>query len=465
MTWRAAAGEVDVPERTLRDWRRRPPEVLRRGRPVLGVPLALRNEIIRFLHQVSGPNVGMPALRALFPTVPRSVLEDLLRRYRRVWRRRYRRTGFRLEWHQPGRVWAMDHSRASQLIDGQYRQIFAVRDLASREQLAWQPVRSTGLDEVLPILQALFESHGRPLVLKSDNGSAFRAEATSEWLLADSVVQLFSPAGYPQYNGQLERSNAVNKTYTHHRAVAEGHPHRWTADDLDYARGLTNTISRPWGHTQPTPDEAWQARMAISDEERNRFAAELAAQRARLVAQRDWSTEPTAEEEDDLQRCVIAAALEACGYLTKQEVRRAPRARKRQRRESLERSLRQFRQQGGATKDAEMFQDTIAALRLSNVAAATPISTPTAPSAVAAPDSAFAFLAGALPHAEPKPQALLLDRPAPDDTMQTALVPSDSSLDTGPPDAIAHRERPTSIWWRRPITLLLTLAKAAKISH
>ena len=79
--------------------------------PTLAACAAVRNEVIRFLHHVSGPAVGMPALRALFPAVPPSVLEDLLKRYRRVWRRRYRRTGYRLQWHQPGRVWAMDRSR------------------------------------------------------------------------------------------------------------------------------------------------------------------------------------------------------------------------------------------------------------------------------------------------------------------------------------------------------------------
>jgi hypothetical protein len=192
-----------------------------------------------------------------------------------------------------------------------------------------------------------FETHGRPLVLKSDNGSAFRAEATTEWLLADSVVQLFSPAGYPQYNGQLERSNAVNKTYTHQRAAAEGHPHRWTEEDLEYARTLTNTISRPWGHEGPTPDEAWQARAAVTDEERAEFAAEVAGQHARLVTERAQATAPTAEEADDLQRRAVAGALEACGYLTREEVRRAPRTR--QQRDSLERRLRQFREQGAKT--------------------------------------------------------------------------------------------------------------------
>ncbi len=99
----------------------------------------------------------------------------------------------------------------------------------------------------MPLLQWLFAEHGPPLVLKSDNGSAFIAHLMRDAMLEAVVAQLFSPPKHPEYNGTLERSNGTLKTYTHQHAIQEGHPFRWTSEDLEHARQLANTISRPWG--------------------------------------------------------------------------------------------------------------------------------------------------------------------------------------------------------------------------
>jgi hypothetical protein len=50
-------------------------------------------------------------------------------------------------------------------------------------QLAWEPVATSTTAAVLPVLERLFTIAGAPLVLKSDNGSAFRAERL-KWLWA-----------------------------------------------------------------------------------------------------------------------------------------------------------------------------------------------------------------------------------------------------------------------------------------
>lgn len=91
------------------------------------------------------------------------------------------------------RVWAMDHSEATQLIDGQYDQIFAVRDLASHRQLVWCGVPSTGVAEAAAILERLFAAHGAPLVMKCDQGSAFTGAVTRQLLARYGVTPLFSP--------------------------------------------------------------------------------------------------------------------------------------------------------------------------------------------------------------------------------------------------------------------------------
>lgn len=323
-----------------------PEGVKPRGRPPATLELPERRQILRFLHEVTGPAVGLPTLRALFPRIRRAILAELLRRYRRVWRRRLRRSGFQLTWQRPGSAWAMDHSQATQLIDGQYDQIFAVRDLASHRQLAWCAVHSTGADEACRILQSLLETHGAPLILKSDQGSAFVAAAMRQLLQRWQVTPLFSPKRRPQYNGALERANSTHKTYTHQQAVSHGHPSFWTSADLEAARQLSNQITRPWGHQGPSPDEAWNARQAVTAAEREAFTEQLASQEpAARVEQGAVPIGPLlAPQQDRVQRRAISDALESLGYFTKREVRRTSRPRRRRATLQLQRELREQRE-------------------------------------------------------------------------------------------------------------------------
>lgn len=345
-----AAASLGISPRTLRHWKHRHAkgrlfDVCFRGRPPTACSAETRNEVIRFLHRVTGPAVGLPALRALFPKIPRVILEELLCRYRRVWRRRYRVTGFQLTWHQAGAVWAMDFSDAIHPIDGIDPYIFAVRDLASHQQLAWLPVADEKAETILPILRDLFLEHGPPLVLKSDNGSAFIAEATQSAMFEAVVAQLFSPPRRPQYNGALERSNSTHKTYTQQRAAVEGHPYRWIAEDLEHARQLANTISRPWGHKGPTPDEAWQQRSPITHDERQQFQQALA--KARIEAANDLGLDLAASlsisDRARFDRLALSRALQELDYLTKKRVHRPPKKAKRLSREELARRARKHR--------------------------------------------------------------------------------------------------------------------------
>ena len=191
-----AAEHLGVCPRTVRSWQQQDGDTPR-GRPPQGCSPAARNEVIHFLRDVSGPAVGLAALRALFDGVARCVLADLLRRYRCVWRYRYRQHGFRLDWRRAGAVWAMDFSEACRPIDGVYDYLFAVRDLASHRQLAWLPVSSQSAAATSYALTELFRIFGPPLVIKNDNGAAFIAEQCQATLAAHEVLPLFSPPRCP----------------------------------------------------------------------------------------------------------------------------------------------------------------------------------------------------------------------------------------------------------------------------
>ena len=112
-----------------------------RGRSCHRGDVQARNAAIH-LMTVLGPRTGLATLRAACPTLARGELQNLQRRFRRLWRRNHRRLLRVLHWHRPGTVWAMDHTDPPGPIDGRWPHILAVRDLASRMQLGWLPVAS-----------------------------------------------------------------------------------------------------------------------------------------------------------------------------------------------------------------------------------------------------------------------------------------------------------------------------------
>ena len=222
LTHHEAADRLGVARSTLAHWERQWCKdhlaVQPRGRSCHRGDHQTRNAAIR-LMTILGPRTGLPTLQAIFPELARGEIQNLQRRFRRLWRRNHRRLLRVLHWHCPGTVWAMDHTEPPQVIDGRWRHILAVRNMASRMQLGWLPVESEGAQETCHALEDLFRRHGPPLVLKSDNGSAFIDDDTQRLLARWDVFPLFSPPRTPQYNGSCEAGNGAMKTRTEHQAI------------------------------------------------------------------------------------------------------------------------------------------------------------------------------------------------------------------------------------------------------
>src|SRR5262249_25535328 len=155
-------------------------------------PLQQRQRVLELLTWV-GPGLGLPSLRACFPHLSRAELADLLARYRRLWRQQHGELLWRLHWTTPGTVWAVDFAEGPAPVEARPPCLRAVRDLASGQQLLWQPMVAATAVEVTGVLTSLFVRHGPPLVLKSDNGSAFGAGVVQELLAGVGVIPLFSP--------------------------------------------------------------------------------------------------------------------------------------------------------------------------------------------------------------------------------------------------------------------------------
>jgi Spy/CpxP family protein refolding chaperone len=316
-----AARRLGIAPRTLRHWQQRSREgqlkPYPRGRPARRSPRWLRNQVVQLLC-LTGPSVGTPTLEATFSTMPRSELKDILRRFRRVWQYQNQRLIHRLRWHHPGTVWAVDHVQPDQPIDGVYPYALSVRDLASHYQLAWQPVPDVGAETTIAVLASLFWKHGPPLVLKSDNGSAFIARDTGQLLATWGILHLRNPRMTPQYNGSCEAANGSQKKVTEDQAALAAHPGRWTSYDLQQARMIRNRLGRPWGHRGPTPEQVWQSRLPITSTQRSQLNTAVQRYRQEERTRRGIPDEAALGDaaQASVDRVAISRALKKHGYLS-----------------------------------------------------------------------------------------------------------------------------------------------------
>lgn len=282
---------LGVSERTVRRWRKddcaSPPTPLGR-RPVWALRED-RNQVYRFLRE-RGAGTPLAAVRAAFPHLARADLRELLSRYRRLQRRKAQRYQSRLEWRQPGTVWAADFKERREPIEGRYRWILSIKDLASRCQLVWQPLVDASAEVVRAAYARLFAEQGPPLVLKSDNGSPFRAEEVKQLLAEHEVVPLFNPVRHPQYNGGVERANGQLAGYQEALAEFHGRLGMPTCEDADSARRVANESALPDGWQGLTAGELWEQREPIRIAQRAAFLATVAAGRAQVRAQ--WNFAP-----------------------------------------------------------------------------------------------------------------------------------------------------------------------------
>jgi len=317
-TRRQAASCLDLSPHTLRSWKRRDPgnAPLPRGRPCSFSPPERRREVAEVLREL-GPHAGLPRLRRSFPDVARGELAELQAIERR--RRRERRAvhARQLRWQRAGAVWAMDYAEPPTPIDGVYRALFSVRDLASGKQLAWLPVPEATAEHAAAALESLSLQHGPPLVLKCDNGSPFIAERTQNLLAAWGVVVLFSPPYTPRYNGACEAGIGGLKARTHHLAARRGRPGRWSTEDVEAARRLADEVQYPRRLRGRTADEVWQQRAPLTDEERRRFRDAVDDRRQAIRNQRGIPLHEVLDRarQASLDRRAVRRTLVALGYL------------------------------------------------------------------------------------------------------------------------------------------------------
>ena len=106
----------------------------------------------------------------------------------------------------PNDVWSYDFVEGRTASGGQIR-VLNVVDEYTRRALGSHVARSIGSTDVAAHLERLFARHGRPKLLRSDNGREFIAETLGQWLDERGVKPVFIEYGSPWQNPFVERFN------------------------------------------------------------------------------------------------------------------------------------------------------------------------------------------------------------------------------------------------------------------
>jgi putative transposase len=121
---------------------------------------------------------------------------------------------------EPNEVWTIDFKGEFKLGDTTVCYPLTVRDAASRYVLAVDGKSSTQGAGVTATVERLFEEHGLPRCIRSDNGSPFagtglgRLSVMSVWWLRQGIgIDLITP-GRPGENGAHEQMHRVLKAET-----------------------------------------------------------------------------------------------------------------------------------------------------------------------------------------------------------------------------------------------------------
>jgi len=225
------------------------------GRPRQAIDERDRKCIESWLERTHG-RIGVDAMKATHPKAPRSMIRAIKSSWLGQHCRSKRRSQAQLEWRVPGASWSMDFSKPQQRMAGRDRRVFVVRDLSSGAVLAAVACVGERAEVAVHVLKRLFREVGVPLVIKHDNGSAFRSHAVQDLLNAMNVLCLPSPPGLPQYNGAVESGMGPLKAYALASAETHGHPDLLTPVDLEHAVEV-------WNNQPVHRDSEWRTRAAI----------------------------------------------------------------------------------------------------------------------------------------------------------------------------------------------------------
>lgn len=107
---------------------------------------------------------------------------------------------------RPTHIWSYDFVSVRSEHGAPIR-VLNVVDEFTRVALGSKVARSIGAADVVKHLEQLFQIHGRPVMIRSDNGREFIAATVRDWLQTQGVTAVFIAKASPQQNCYVERFN------------------------------------------------------------------------------------------------------------------------------------------------------------------------------------------------------------------------------------------------------------------
>jgi transposase InsO family protein len=246
------------------------------------------------------PAIGLPKLRRLIPGLPKNAAAAFLKHLKRLRRRRRKRYWRRLRWLLPGAVWAIDGTWLDVPVDARGRRALVVVELHSKKVLCLDSVPGERGGAAVACLKRLIAKHGAPLVLKADNGSAFRSKAVAELCRQHGITLLHSPVRRPRFNGTCEVSGRWAKRRAQAAAQLRGSTDRLTQADHDCAVTFRGEMAR------------------VDDAMRARFRDIVAEQLAVVIAEQGLAGDADLSDHvrRSLERVAVQQALTRCHILS-----------------------------------------------------------------------------------------------------------------------------------------------------
>jgi len=209
------AGLLAVTARTLHNWRREAargePEQARPGRPVYAPELVYRvlRRTRRELKRQGWSAGWRSVLGALGGEDPVRLVQRCLALWKRRKRRRLRllRGGLRKTILVQARevLWSIDAMQAGHNGEGEARFAEVLRDVGGARTISIRIGPASKAQDVIALLESARRTRGAlPLVLSSDNGSAYASDLLERYLEEHRVVHLRSLPHTPQHNAWAE---------------------------------------------------------------------------------------------------------------------------------------------------------------------------------------------------------------------------------------------------------------------
>jgi transposase InsO family protein len=207
---RAAARQLGVSERTLRNWERGAQEALKPlGRPAVssGQRFKAYLQVARALRQQGSQAGWRPVLEKVKPFVSTRLVQEGLRALKK--RRRLKLSKkicanrIHVEVLSPNVIWAQDSAHVGRTSKEEVK-AEVIKDRGTLGYIGLAVGPSATSDEILDMLEAQKRGRGLPLVWATDNGSAYKSEKVAEYLRCEKVVHLLSRPRTPQDNGSAE---------------------------------------------------------------------------------------------------------------------------------------------------------------------------------------------------------------------------------------------------------------------